>query len=213
MLRAFEFALCSSHNAVPSVVYCTFQFHSNTFAATAYDQHTHTYVLAHMYIYICIYIHFNNDLTCTDIFRIISTWPRYIYPMQFTYMDAYYLCLVVFLLFRCTNIQYGVFIFGRITYTHIRYVSRRYFCYRYTNYVIALLVVPNMFITTYAPMYYARLVVLFDAIVPNIFITTHGWTYFIYLVVLLIYFVSTFGASSSKEAIRRKYPLIVLVNR
>jgi len=89
MLRAFEFALCSSCSAVPNVVYYTFQFHSTTFAATAYD-HIRMYILAHTYVY-----PFQCDLTCTDIFRIIS-WSRHINLMQF--MDTYYLYLVVFLL-------------------------------------------------------------------------------------------------------------------
>jgi len=73
----FEFTLCSSCNGVYtkcSILHFSVSWYCNTFAATAYDQHIRMYIFAHTYVY-----PFQRDLTCTDIFRIISIWSRYIY--------------------------------------------------------------------------------------------------------------------------------------
>jgi len=121
-----------------------------------------------MYILAYTYVHpFQRDLTCTDIFRIISTFGRVTYFQFYIFNlrpDMYYLYLILFLFYSIrTNILYYL-------------------------YLVILLALVSVFVAIYVP-------------------TCH-----IYLIALLTYFVSTFETSSSKEAIRRKYPLIVLVN-
>jgi len=145
-----------------SVLHFSVSWYCNSFAARAYDQHIRMYILAYTYVH-----PFQRDLTCTDIFRIISTFGRVTY-FQFHIFnlrpDMYYLYLILFHFYS----------------------------------------IVQTFCTTCIWLYYLH------SAVPSVFVATYVPTCYICLIVLLTYFVSTFETSSSKEAIRRKYPLILV---
>jgi len=132
----FEFTLCSSCNGVYtkcSILHFSVSWYCNTFAATAYDQHIRMYIFAHTYVY-----PFQRDLTCTDIFRIISIWSRYIYIYIYISYSIYariyalLVSLILFFLFHWNILYYYLYLwsllfaFGRLKYTIQNFVLKIY---------------------------------------------------------------------------------------